>query len=54
MYHKISYTDLIVTSPDIMPCRINTDEGVQFSFSLSSTFGGAVPTAVGIDSTFLE
>lgn len=54
MYRKISYTDLIVTSPDIKPRRINTDEGVQFSFSLSSTFGGAVPTAMGIDSAFLE
>lgn len=54
MYRKISYTLLIVTSPDLKPHRINTDEGVQFSFSLSSTFGGAEPSAVGIDSAFLE
>lgn len=54
MYRKISYTDLIVTSPDLKPRRINVDEKVQFSFSLSSTFGGAEPTAVGIDSAFLE
>lgn len=54
MYHKISYTDLIVTSSDLKPRKINMDEGVQFSFSLSSTFGAAVPTAVGIDIAFLE